>query len=220
MPKFCSLSNIPPKKLGAAKLNRRNLLLASLLGLTPGILSCSRASRTAGDPRKRVLVSTDIGGTDPDDFQSMVHLLICADAIDLEGLISSPFGPGRKQDILSVIDHYERDFPNLKTWSDAYPSPDHLRAITMQGETRRAPYSGVRSATEGSEWIVRSARRDDPRPLHLLIWGGIEDLAQALHDAPDILPNLRVYWIGGPNKKMVAGRLSIYCRHSQKFVDH
>ena len=33
------------------------------------------------------------------------------------------------------------------------------------------------------------------------MWGGIEDLAQALHDAPDILPKLRVYWIGGPNKK-------------------
>ena len=42
--------------------------------------------------------------------------------------------------------------------------------------------------------------RDDPRPLHVLVWGGIEDLAQALHDAPDILPKLRVYYIGGPNK--------------------
>ena len=25
--------------------------------------------------------------------------------------------------------------------------------------------------------------------------------AQALHDAPDIAPKIRVYWIGGPNKK-------------------
>ena len=37
-------------------------------------------------------------------------------------------------------------------------------------------------------------------PLHVLVWGGIDDLAQALHDAPDILPKLRVYFIGGPNK--------------------
>jgi hypothetical protein len=36
--------------------------------------------------------------------------------------------------------------------------------------------------------------------LHALVWGGIEDLAQALHDAPDILPKLSVYFIGGPNK--------------------
>jgi hypothetical protein len=58
----------------------------------------------------------------------------------------------------------------------------------------------VGKPTEGSEWIVRCGRRADSRPLHVLVWGGIEDLAQALHDAPDILPRRRVYFIGGPNK--------------------
>jgi len=154
----------------------------------------------AGD-RYRVLVSTDIGGTDPDDFQSMVHLLVYADCFDIEGLVSSPYGPGRKEDITRVIACYEKDYANLKTYTDRYPTPDALRAIAKQGETERAPYVGVRRPTEGSQWIVDCARRDDPRPLHVLVWGGIEDLAQALHDAPDILPKLRVYWIGGPNKK-------------------
>jgi Protein of unknown function (DUF1593) len=115
--------------------------------------------------------------------------------------ISSPYGPGRKKYLLEVIDCYEKDFANLKTYSDKYPTPKELRAITKQGETEAAPYAGVRQATEGSKWIVECARRDDPRPLHVLGWGGIEDLAQALHDAPDILPKLRVYYIGGPNKK-------------------
>jgi hypothetical protein len=151
--------------------------------------------------RYRVLVSTDIGGTDPDDFQSMVHLLLYADVLDIEGLVSSPYGRGRKEDILKVIDCYANDYPNLKTYSDEYPTADVLRTITKQGETEMAPYAGVRQSTEGSEWIVQRARRDDPHPLHVLVWGGIEDLAQALHDAPDILPKLRVYWIGGPNKK-------------------
>jgi hypothetical protein len=151
--------------------------------------------------RHRVVVSTDIGGTDPDDFQSMVHLFVYADCLDIEGLISSPYGPGRREDIVKVIDCYARDYVNLKTYSDKYPAPDVLRAITKQGETERAPYAGVRESTEGSNWIVECARRDDPRPLYVLVWGGIEDLAQALHDAPDILPKLRVYWIGGPNKK-------------------
>jgi hypothetical protein len=149
----------------------------------------------------RLIVSTDIGGTDPDDYQSMVHLLLYADVLEIEGLISSPYGKGRKADILKVINHYEQDFPNLKSYSQAYPSPDSLRSITKQGATDRAGYAGVSSSTEGSQWIIERARADDPRPLHLLVWGGIEDLAQALHDAPDILPKLRVYWIGGPNKK-------------------
>lgn len=152
-------------------------------------------------PRHRVIVSTDIGGSDPDDFQSMVHLLVYANSLDLEGLISSPYKAGRKKHILEVIDLYERDYARLTTYSDKYPAPDTLRSITKQGEVNVAPYKGFRQATEGSQWIVKRARINDPRPLHVLIWGGIEDLAQALHDAPDILPRLRVYYIGGPNKK-------------------
>ena len=40
---------------------------------------------TAAVTRPRVIVSTDIGGTDPDDFQSMVHFLVYADMFDVEG---------------------------------------------------------------------------------------------------------------------------------------
>jgi hypothetical protein len=154
----------------------------------------------AVDARPRVIVSTDIGGTDPDDFQSMVHFLLYADMFDVEGLISSPYGPGRREHILGVIDRYSKDYPNLKTYSDRYPTPDALRGLAKQGAIESAPPGGVGQKTEGSEWIVRSARRSDPRPLWVLVWGGIDDLAQALHDAPDILPKLRVYFIGGPNK--------------------
>lgn len=163
--------------------------------------------------RLRVLVSTDIGGTDPDDFQSLVHLLVYADVLQIEGLVSSPYGPGRKEHILEVIDCYEKDYANLKTFSDLYPAPDSFRAITVQGETEAAPYAGVRQSSEGSRWIVKCARRDDPRPLHVLIWGGSEDLAQALHDAPDILPRLRVYYIGGPNKKWGANAYQYIADH-------
>ncbi|HLP24760.1 MAG TPA: nucleoside hydrolase-like domain-containing protein [Acidobacteriota bacterium] len=152
--------------------------------------------------RHRVFVSTDVGGTDFDDFQSMVHVLLYADVLDIEGFISSPCGgPGRLEHLWKVIDLYATDYPKLRTYSARYPTPEALRAMSRQGETRTAPYAGVRAATAGSDWLVQCARRDDPRPLHVLIWGGIEDLAQALHDAPDILPKLRVYYIGGPNKK-------------------
>jgi lysophospholipase L1-like esterase len=177
------------------------LVLCAGLFLGATGTSLSGAAHDASPARHRVIVSTDIGGTDYDDFQSLVHLLVYADSLDVEGLISSPYGDGRKEHILQIVDLYERDYPNLKTWSDRYPSPEALRAITKQGETEVAPYAGVRRATAGSEWIVQCARRDDPRPLHVLVWGGIEDLAQALHDAPDILPKLRVYFIGGPNLK-------------------
>ena len=149
----------------------------------------------------RVIVSTDIGGTDPDDFQSMVHLLLYADVLDIEGIISSPFGPGRVDDIHKVIDEYEKDYPNLLSYSEKYPTADSLRKIAKQGGIKVSGYKGYGNSSEGVEWIIQCARRDDPRPLYVLVCGLIEDVAQALHDAPDILPKLRVYWIGGPNKK-------------------
>ncbi len=191
---------------GPYNMSRRQLgAMAASIGLAPwlGVSGCATLA-TPGRALPRVLVSTDIGGTDPDDFQSMVHLLVCADRLDLEGLVSSPFGPGRKRHILEVIEKYERDYPSLSTYSPHYPSPDRLRGMTKQGALDSVGYSAVAEATEGSDWIVRCARRPDPRPLHVLVWGGIDDLAQALHDAPDILPRLRVYFIGGPNKKWSA----------------
>ena len=163
-------------------------------------LMLTLAANAVDTERPRILVTTDIGGTDPDDDQSMVHLLLYADVLELEGLVSSPYGPGRKKDILEVIAEYERDYATLRKHSPRYPAPEALRAITKQGALESPGAAGFGSATEGSEWIIHCARRDDLRPLHVLVWGGLEDLAQALHDAPDILSKLRVYFIGGPNK--------------------
>lgn len=151
--------------------------------------------------RYRIIVSTDIGGSDPDDFQSMVHYLIYSDLFDTEGLISSPWGDGTVKDIFEVIDQYEIDFPNLQSYSADYPTPDYLRSITKQGVIDIAPYKGYSKSTEGSDWIIQCAKKEDSRPLYILAWGLLEDLAQALHDDASIQEKLRVYYIGGPNKK-------------------
>jgi hypothetical protein len=176
------------------------LILALTLLIMSESLPMASQEGAPGGLRPRVIISTDIGGTDPDDLQSMVHFLLYADMFDVEGLVSSPYGPGRREHILQVIDRYAADYPNLKTYSDRYPTPDALRLVTQEGALDPVPGQAVGRSTEGSEWIVRAARRNDPRPLWVLVWGGIDDLAQALHDAPDILPKLRVYFIGGPNK--------------------
>jgi hypothetical protein len=170
-----------------------------LLALNSGPVQAASGGALAGE-RLRVVISSDIGGTDPDDQQSMAHLLLYADVLDIEGIVSSPYGPGRLKHILEVIDAYAKDYPNLETYSPRYPTPDALRAISKQGAIDGAGFDGLPGASEGSNWIIQCARRPDPRPLYVLVWGGIDDLAQALHDAPDILPKLRVYFIGGPNK--------------------
>lgn len=157
---------------------------------------------TESRQKPRVLISTDVGGTDPDDNQSVAHLLMYTDRFETEGLVSSPsYGNGSKEEILRMIDLYEKDFRKLSKRFKGLSTPDELRAVCKQGRKGLAPYQGYTTASEGSEWIVKCARRDDSRPLWVLVWGGLEDVAQALHDAPDIKERIRVYWIGGPNKK-------------------
>lgn len=159
-------------------------------------------AQNSQNEKPRILVSTDIGGTDPDDNQSMIHLLMYSDLFNIEGLVSSPsYGKGTKGEILKMIDLYEKDFHQL---SKAYPEllrPEYLRSITKQGRTDEAPLCGFGKSTEGSEWIVKCARKKSSQPLWVLVWGCLEDVAQALHDAPDIADKIRINWIGGPNKK-------------------
>jgi hypothetical protein len=166
--------------------------------------------------RPDVIICTDIGGKDPDDFQSMVHLLVYADLLHIVGLVSSPPYGGRTADILETIDCYEADYPFLQAHAN-YPRPGDLRRAVAQGALDcGAPAAG--NATEGSRLIVEAARRiggaagnrggeesaSGPAGacrLWILVWGAMTDLAQALHDAPDIAPWLRVYSIGAWNTK-------------------
>lgn len=162
----------------------------------------STESKEAITAKPRILISSDIGGTDPDDNQSMIHFLMYSDLFQTEGIISSPsYGKGSKEEILRMIDLYEKDLPLLGKHGSGFPPPDSLRLISKQGRRGMAPFFGYDVATEGSDWIIHCARKESDKPLWILVWGGLDDLAQALHDGPDIQTRIRVYWIGGPNKK-------------------
>src|ERR1700741_530011 len=122
--------------------------------LAPALLH----AQTPVPVKPRILISTDIGGTDPDDNQSMAHFLMYSNEFETEGLISSPsYGHGTKQNILTMIDLYEKDLPKLKKHIRDYPSPDALRAICKQGRQGAAPYAGYTKPTEGSDWIIKCA---------------------------------------------------------------
>ena len=174
-----------------------SLVMVALATLTDG----ASADAPVTVPRLRVLVSSDIGGTDPDDFQSMVHLLLYSDMFDIEGLVSSPYGPGRKSDILTVIDCYERDYPNLKTYSEKYPTPPALRAMTKQGSldghdhTASAIPRKARSGSFSALAAMTRARCMSSSGAELTI------SRRRCTTRRTFCPRLRVYWIGGPNKK-------------------
>ncbi len=193
-------------------------MVASLLSIAGGPAADAPEPMPPGGAlageRFRVIVSTDIGGSDPDDFQSMVHFLLYADVLDIEGLISSPPQQGRTEHILEVIDAYETDYENLKRHSPSYPTPTALREITKQGTIDVAPAVGFSKPTEGSRWIIQRAKVHEPRPLYVLVWGSITDVAQAVHDDPSIKDEIRVYFISSWNRRQdPAARDYLYEHH-------
>lgn len=163
------------------------------ISLMPFLSPC-----TAQIAKPRVIVSTDIGGSDPDDYQSMVHLLMYADKMDIVGLISSPPHAGRKKHIHEVIDAYAKDYQKLKAHNNDFPSPTSLRKVVKQGATDAQEKTLPDSLSEGASWIISESLRSDI-PVWVLVWGSITDVAQALHADPSIADHLRVYSIGSWN---------------------
>ncbi|MEZ5044777.1 MAG: DUF1593 domain-containing protein [Saprospiraceae bacterium] len=190
--------------------NKVSLYFLGILSIG-ALIQCNSAENAPLKPR--ILISSDIGGTDPDDFQSMIHLLMYADLFQIEGLVSSPFGKGRKKDLLDMIALYEKDLPQLTQHSAGFPDPKLLSANCKQGAISEAPFKGYDTATEGSNWIITCAKKPSDQPLWVLVWGGLEDVAQALHDAPEIKEKLKVYWIGGPNKKWSINAYAYLAEH-------
>ena len=90
----------------------------------------------------RLIVTTDIGGSDPDDIQSLVHLMVMLNDVDLEGIISQhawvPYGTGADSIINGVIDAYEDVLPNLIVHDKRYPDANVIREMVKTGQPQAA----------------------------------------------------------------------------------
>jgi hypothetical protein len=176
------------------------LLTLALLGAT----TMSSARNAALKPR--LVVCTDIAPADvePDDMESMVHLMAYADMFEIEALITSvgwncdPYPLEWSQYLYRVIKAYAIDVPNLMKRSGQkkfqslkkengqqrigyWPSAEYLTKRAVMGSM----YGGIRSIGErndspGSELLIRLADEDDPRPIYVAAWGGANTLAQAI----------------------------------------
>ena len=163
--------------------------------------------------RTRLVILADMGN-EPDEEQQMAHMLINCNEFDLEGLIavSGKFlhadskRPERRRlwpDLFhKLIDAYGKVLPNLKLHADGWPSAEYLHSITKSGQKRFGTADvGDGKSTEGSKFIMEALRKDDPRPIWIVINAGSNTLAQALYDLrqeePDNLAKyvakLRVY---------------------------
>jgi hypothetical protein len=144
--------------------------------------------------KSRVIILADMGN-EPDEVQQMLHMLICSNMFDLEGLIavSSPFRGSNhpnpeyrdlKPELFhELINAYEEVLPNLKKHASGWHQPDFLRNIVTVGQKdNRLIGIGEGKDTPGSNLIVNVLSDDDPRPIHIIVNAGAGTIAQALID--------------------------------------
>jgi len=158
--------------------------------------------------KPRIIVLTDIEN-EPDDAQSLVRFLTYSNHFDVEGIIATTSVWLRDRTaewrIHEILESYKEVQPRLLKHEPGYPPYGELRDITKVG----LPVYGMKGVgegkdSEGSDWIIKALKKDDPRPLWVLAWGGPNCLAQALWklkhtEAPEDLQRyvkkLRVYTI-------------------------
>ena len=78
------------------------LLCVSILALL--LCRCAPDGHSPDNSEKaRIVVVTDLGGIepgvafDPDDTESMIHLLVCSDLVDIEGIVTGMAWTAKKR---------------------------------------------------------------------------------------------------------------------------
>ena len=136
----------------------------------------------------RVIISSDVANEADDQF-AVVHQLLTP-MFDVRGVVAAHFES--KADIPGTT--MEKSFRELTRLMQAIGMEDvpTLRGCTLPlKDDQDAPRS------EGVDFIIREALRDDPRPLYVTAQGALTDVAAALRRCPEISEKLTVVWIGG-----------------------
>jgi hypothetical protein len=134
--------------------------------------------------KPRIIVTTDLGA-DVDDEESLVHLFVCANEFDIEGLIVATgcHFPAQKNTAMldKIVNAYTEVYENLTKHSEGYPTPEYLKSISILGQRGYGMGDvGDGKDSPGSELIIAEVDKDDPRPVWVQGWGGMNNLAQAL----------------------------------------
>lgn len=134
--------------------------------------------------KARILVLTDIEN-EPDDAMSLVRFLTYSNQWDVEGLIATTSVHQKHElaawRIREIVEAYGKVQPNLLKHESGYPTKEYLMSVIKEGRADFGMHAvGEGMDSEGSDWIIKTVDRDDPRPVWVLVWGGPNCLAQAL----------------------------------------
>jgi hypothetical protein len=211
--------------------NMKSVIRLTIALLISFVVSISAAERVI----PRIIVTSD---AEIDDECSFVRLLLYANELDIEGIISSSSQYHAHDHrwagddwYVKYLDAYTEIYPNLLKHDRRYPSPEYLKSITFLGNVDTE--GEMKKVTPGSEHIVRVLLDEtDDRPIWLQAWGGMNTIARALktigEDHPekmdDVAKKCRFFFIWEQDKtyqeyiKPKWGKYNILTIISDQFV--
>ncbi len=134
--------------------------------------------------KPRVIVTTD---GEIDDQSSMVRFLMYASDYDVAGIVQvngvQKEGHSVDKWIEAQIEKYAECLPNLRIHNPNFPdAEDLLKVLTVGNENKEDLHKAppLLSDSEGAQLIINTLLDEDPRPVHILAWGGANTQANAL----------------------------------------
>lgn len=185
----------------------KNLILPiAVLSLSACASSETQKETSTPELKPRLVVLTDIGPAEhePDDNESAIRLLSYADRFEIEAICTStgwncdPYPESSAEYLYKVIDNYSIDVKNLMKRSGQteflsleeendkqdlgyWPSAEYIRSRAMFGSKKAGiGVIGEGNDSPGSDFILKLAEEDDPRPIYVTAWGGANTLSQAI----------------------------------------
>ena len=126
--------------------------------------------------KPRVIVTTD---GEIDDQSSMIRFLMYSSDYDVAGIVQvngvQKDGHSKDKWIESQIAKYAECLPNLRKHNPDYPDAEYLLSVLAVGNENREDLHKLPpllSDSEGAQLIIRTLLDSDPRPVHILAWGG------------------------------------------------
>lgn len=165
------------------------------------------------DTKARVVITTDLSPEgDQDDYQTLVHALLNSDKFDLLGIVSSIPGAEHnsvENEIQDVVRAYQADFDRASNQVNAGTGyTRHPVSIVSRGSASQLPNSNPSlgqvsdsngNISAGAQSIIDAVYADKSKPLYVLGWGSLTDVAIAIIKDSSIVPYLRLVTIGSTN---------------------
>jgi hypothetical protein len=138
----------------------------------------------SGHPR--VVIISDIGN-EPDDQMSFVRLLLYSNELDLEAMIASTSTwqktATHPETMHAIVKTYGQVRPNLLLHAAGWPTAEDLDQRVFSGQPAYGmAATGPGKSSPGSQALLKAIELEDPRPLWICLWGGVNTLAQSLID--------------------------------------